>query len=552
MPESDDSQCRRGELNVEAGFHWLPNRYGPPPGVSRRRLARIESQTDDEFVRDVLGWSLEARVSLMIGERYRRRTFNARGYPRQAPVNVDELAAEGFFWTGQSDRSMCAFCSGTLGNWERGDPPVSQQHRRFFPYCKRAQRKPCPNVPVSFVGEGKDSSSSSSSYLANNAGGVITADAVLSNVDPDASAALTNQAYHKRYQVYGSRLGSYKGWKLGSHEAPTIHSLCEAGFYYEGVGDKVRCFWCDGALENWVATDDPWREHAYWYPGCRHAFLVKGGPYIAKVQLTVSDEDRETISTLSYNNAGTRFLSEIGETGESREINETNDNVVVVVVDVDPAQRVRREDWYVVLNGLGFDDEELVAVARERDWRLDSVDIATIVDVLLARRAGDSDDRAFDAVPMDVDVGEASVGGGLEDLVSQLQKLSLTAPVAVKDGVDVLVNRLRALDINAQAAIAKRLPIFLDFTKIIRAAQSEGNIDDDDDDDDDDGLTELNRDELIASAGTCVECLSRPRNTVTLPCGHWIYCSDCVATDSPSKCLVCGGIVRGTCRVFFA
>ena len=27
--------------------------------------------------------------------------------------------------------------------------------------------------------------------------------------------------------------------------------LCEAGFFYEGVGDKVKCFWCDGALEMW-------------------------------------------------------------------------------------------------------------------------------------------------------------------------------------------------------------------------------------------------------------------------------------------------------------
>ena len=38
--------------------------------------------------------------------------------------------------------------------------------------------------------------------------------------------------------------------------------LSEAGFYYEGPEDKVRCFWCDGALEMWSEGDDPWTEHA--------------------------------------------------------------------------------------------------------------------------------------------------------------------------------------------------------------------------------------------------------------------------------------------------
>lgn len=37
--------------------------------------------------------------------------------------------------------------------------------------------------------------------------------------------------------------------------------LSEAGFFYEGPGDKVRCFWCDGALELWDEGDNPWAEH---------------------------------------------------------------------------------------------------------------------------------------------------------------------------------------------------------------------------------------------------------------------------------------------------
>ena len=36
----------------------------------------------------------------MISERHRRRTFNCRNWPKTAPVDVDRLAADGFFLDG--------------------------------------------------------------------------------------------------------------------------------------------------------------------------------------------------------------------------------------------------------------------------------------------------------------------------------------------------------------------------------------------------------------------------------------------------------------------
>ena len=37
-------------------------------------------------------------------------------------------------------------------------------------------------------------------------------------------------------------------------------------------GDKttVRCFYCNGALRNWQAGDDPKVEHARWFPQCSY------------------------------------------------------------------------------------------------------------------------------------------------------------------------------------------------------------------------------------------------------------------------------------------
>lgn len=37
-------------------------------------------------------------------------------------------------------------------------------------------------------------------------------------------------------------------------------------FSLPGQGDVVRCFYCDGGVRSWSFGDDPWREHAKWYP----------------------------------------------------------------------------------------------------------------------------------------------------------------------------------------------------------------------------------------------------------------------------------------------
>lgn len=50
------------------------------------------------------------------------------------------------------------------------------------------------------------------------------------------------------------------------------------------MDDQVRCFQCNGGLRYWMADDDPWFEHARWFPTCQFVHLVKGGNYIKSVQ----------------------------------------------------------------------------------------------------------------------------------------------------------------------------------------------------------------------------------------------------------------------------
>ena len=63
----------------------------------------------------------------------------------------------------------------------------------------------------------------------------------------------------------------------------------EAGFYYTGHSDHVRCFYCNGALKNWIPKDDPWLEHAKFFPFCTHMILTKGDAFIRNAATTASN-----------------------------------------------------------------------------------------------------------------------------------------------------------------------------------------------------------------------------------------------------------------------
>jgi hypothetical protein len=54
--------------------------------------------------------------------------------------------------------------------------------------------------------------------------------------------------------------------------------------HYTGMNDLCRCFTCDGGLQRWDADDDPWIEHARWFPQCQYVRQIKGQEYINMVQ----------------------------------------------------------------------------------------------------------------------------------------------------------------------------------------------------------------------------------------------------------------------------
>lgn len=79
-----------------------------------------------------------------------------------------------------------------------------------------------------------------------------------------------------------ARLKTFQTWPRGLSQKP--RDLAEAGLYYTGVSDELKCFHCDGGLKGWEPNDNPWIEHAKWFPHCRHILLLKGRDFIEEAK----------------------------------------------------------------------------------------------------------------------------------------------------------------------------------------------------------------------------------------------------------------------------
>jgi hypothetical protein len=83
-------------------------------------------------------------INKMNYEKFRIESFKRWPIPY---INVREMAANGFYYKGESDLVKCNFCDIQLGNWEAEDVPI-EQHRKYAPYCPHLNGGSTRNVPL--------------------------------------------------------------------------------------------------------------------------------------------------------------------------------------------------------------------------------------------------------------------------------------------------------------------------------------------------------------------------------------------------------------------
>ncbi|XP_034521533.1 baculoviral IAP repeat-containing protein 3 isoform X2 [Ailuropoda melanoleuca] len=177
------------------------------------------------------------------------RLLTFQAWPLTSP-RAPQLARAGFYYVGPGDRVACFACGGQLSNWEPNDNALSE-HLRHFPDC-----------PF---------------------------------VESQLQDALRRTACNLSMQTHAARLKTFCSWPARVPVHP--EQLASAGFYYAGHSDDVKCFCCDGGLRCWESGDDPWVEHAKWFPRCEYLIRIKGQEFISQIQASYPHLLEQLLST---------------------------------------------------------------------------------------------------------------------------------------------------------------------------------------------------------------------------------------------------------------
>ncbi|XP_076782239.1 baculoviral IAP repeat-containing protein 3 isoform X2 [Arvicanthis niloticus] len=416
-----------------------------------------------------------------------------------------ELAKAGFYYIGPGDRVACFACDGKLSNWERKDDAMSE-HQRHFPSCP-------------FL---KDMGQSASRYTVSNLS----------------------------MQTHAARVRTFSTWPSSALVHP--QELASAGFYYTGHSDDVKCFCCDGGLRCWESGDDPWVEHAKWFPRCEYLIRIKGQEFVSQVQagyphlleqlLSTSDspEDETAEAAIMHFGPGessedvvmmsTPVVKAALEMGFSRslvrqtvqrQILATGENYRTVsdlVIGLLDAEDEMREEQMEQTAEEEKESDDLALIRKNKMVLFQHLTCVTpILDCLLS--AGAITEQEYNAVKQKPHTLQART------LIDTVLAKGNTAATSFRNSLQE-IDPVLYRDIFVQQDI-RSLP-----TGDIAALPMEEQL------------------RKLQEERTCKVCMDREVSIVFIPCGHLVVCKDCA--PSLRKCPICRGTIKGTVRTFLS
>eukprot|EP00079_Xenopus_tropicalis_P017459 XP_004917410.1 PREDICTED: uncharacterized protein LOC101733194 [Xenopus tropicalis] len=180
-----------------------------------------------------------------------RRLETFRGHSGLFPYNrqLIMMVLAGFCYVGPGDLVKCFICGGELDKWESWDVPLTR-HQHSFPGCLYVQK---------LAAEGAGIQNQKQSHTG------FSKEKCLTTEPPNI---LGKKSHDDMSNVY-SRADTY--WGHHKH-FPYMKEwdLAQAGFYYVGPGDRVRCISCNAELEKWEKWDEPLTRHQHSFPDCAY------------------------------------------------------------------------------------------------------------------------------------------------------------------------------------------------------------------------------------------------------------------------------------------
>lgn len=197
---------------------------------------------------------------IMRDEKLRLASFDCN-WPHSGNLSGERMAKAGLYYHGPNDKVVCPFCKVCIEGWDTNDDPLAE-HKGFettvCPFLSRSAHS--GNIPIREDQEVQMNTN-------NTKPGVHSADAYAPKPRLDANGlVIADPPINDIMCSETERMLSFTSWPNSNKKHPK--ELYEAGFYYSGFDDNVRCFSCGGFVQGWNANDDPWVEHAKIHSTC--------------------------------------------------------------------------------------------------------------------------------------------------------------------------------------------------------------------------------------------------------------------------------------------
>lgn len=440
-----------------------------------------------------------------------------------------ELAKAGFYYLGQGDRVACFSCGGQLSNWEPGDRAISE-HQRHYPNCRFVRGDRADNVSL--------------------AGAAVTASLAVNSQMSSGATVLTNVS-NPAMQQSEERLLTFVNWPSRIPVRP--EQLAKAGFYYVGRNDDVKCFCCDGGLRCWESGDDPWVEHAKWFPRCEYLLQEKGQDFVHQIQARFP-----------------RLFEQLLTNGD----NNSREFVDPPVVHLGPGEE-RSEDAImmntpVIKSALEMGFERSLVKQTVQSKILTSGENYRTVQELVSDLLSAEDQKREEEREM---LAEAMASDGFTFVkrhqAALIQRLKSVEPVLehLRDQNVLTAEEYSGLlaQTSAQQQTARLIELILtkgnaaaevfrnwiqkNDVHLLRDLMAQSNEAASPSQD----LSDLPMEEQLRrlqEERTCKVCMDKEVNIVFIPCGHLVVCKECA--PSLRKCPICRGLVKGTVRTFLS
>ncbi|XP_069136336.1 uncharacterized protein [Argopecten irradians] len=351
-----------------------------------------------------------------------------------------------------------------------------------------------------------------------------------------------------QYAEESARMATFRKWR--STEFVDTKSLVDAGLFYTGVEDSVRCFYCDVGFEKWDNEDNPWEAHARHSPDCSFLQKMKGAQYIADVQAEWSKIYSPMHPEFKTMQAR---VETYGSSWTSQDLKQSPEEMADAgFIYTGPADCVRC--FYC---GGDVWDWETTDVPWNEHARY-----FPFCKYLLNRKGidfvieNDSSEDDFEDELMSSPTKEiGTIRGGSPFELEWGDGGIISGHIGISDvssDVDILLD---TMDYDEENGDSANCPQIEGMTHRENITEIPDKTDSNDVKDEDNDLlantfeTLQRENTLMKERATCKICCDGDIQLIFLPCGHLVACRQCGV--AVTVCLICSATVQGTLKTVF-